>query len=278
MGAKKLNDLGIPVLFLAGNHDLVLRNKRDMFTTNPFDSLHNFTVIHEEPLVLEKNDAVIFPYLFEDEYHSLIPKYTNHSIFFGHFSFKGFVLTGESRINEHGPDHTVLKKLKRIFSGHFHKRQVKDNVAYIGNTFPADFGDANDFDRGMATYNFNTDELNFINWVDCPKYIRSDLSKFLDKSVTLHKESRVIATVDLDLTFEDAMQLKQMLIKKYKLRELTFDEVEETNTLLKDTVVDISHMESETTDTIVIEMLSQIESDQISSAKLVKIFEGLPCH
>ena len=34
-----------------------------------------------------------------------------------------------------------------VFSGHFHRRQVKGNIHYIGNTFPHNYSDANDFNH-----------------------------------------------------------------------------------------------------------------------------------
>ena len=273
IGAKKLNELGLPVFFISGNHDMFHRNKRDVVTTNPFESLENFILVNGDPLVLPENDVVIFPYLFEEEYHSLIPSYTKHSVFFGHFSFKGFILTGESRVNEHGPDHSVLSNQKRIFSGHFHKRQLKDNVVYIGNAFPGDFGDANDFERGMATYKFGTDELEFTDWVDCPKYIRADLSEILENpKAVLKLDSRVKSLVDIDMTFEESTELKERLIKKYKLRELTLEEPHDLKAVLEDTEFNLDGFEMESTSTIVKEMLRQIKGDNINAEKLVTIY------
>lgn len=276
-GAQRLNELGIPVFVVIGNHDLYNRNNRDIYTTNPFDSLSNFTLVNEKPLVLVKNDTVIFPYLFESEYHSVLPEYAaKHSVIMGHFEFKGFVVTGESRVMDHGPDHSVFSKPKRIFSGHFHKRQMKDNVVYIGNAFPGDFGDANDFKRGMATYEFASDELEFTDWDECPKYIRADLSDILEspKKVLKH-DARVKSLVDIEMSFEESTEIKEKLTKRYKLRELTLEEPHDLQEALKDTEFDLEGYEMESTTNIVKEMLRQIKSDSISAEKLVKIYEDL---
>jgi DNA repair exonuclease SbcCD nuclease subunit len=275
--AKKLNDLGLPVFFIIGNHDLYNRNNRDVYTTNPFDSLENFHLVHEEPLVLPENSTAIFPYLFENEYHTVLPEYASkYDVLFGHFEFKGFVLTGETRVHEHGPDHKVFSHPKRIFSGHFHKRQETDNVVYIGNAFPGDFGDANDFKRGMATYEFDTDELTFFDWKDCPKYVRADLSEILESPKKyLHANARVKSLVDIELTYEESTELKETLIKKYKLRELSLEEPHDLQEALKDTEFDLEGFEMESTTTIVKEMLRQIKSDKISADMLVKMYEEL---
>ena len=276
-GAKMLNDLGLPVFFIIGNHDLFARNKRDVFTTNQFEALDNFVLVNEEPVVLEKNSAVFFPYLFEHEYHTVVPQYANeYNVLFGHWEFKGFVVTGESRVMEHGPDHTAFSKVKRIFSGHFHKRQAKDNVVYIGNAFPGDFGDANDFDRGMATYEFATDAVEFINWPDCPRYIRASLSDIMaDPDNYLCGDARVKTVVEeSDMSFQELTELKEEFVKKFKLRELTMEEPNDFKEALKDTDVDLEGFESESTSTIVKEMLRQVKSDAISNELLIKIYEG----
>lgn len=276
-GAKKLNDLGLPVIFVTGNHDMFHRNKRDVATTTHFEPLDNFHIVNEHPLVLEKNDAVVFPYLFESEYHTLLPEYAvKHSLLFGHFEFKGFVVTGESCVMDHGPEHTAFAKAKRIFSGHFHKRQIKDNVAYIGNAFPGDFGDANDFERGMAIYDFSTDALEFKDWVDCPKYISAPLSTILESpKKTLRLDARVKSQADIDITFEESTEIKETLTKRYKLREFTILESNDHSELLKDTEFDLEGYEMESTTNIVKEMLRQVKGDKISADKLVKIYEGL---
>lgn len=276
-GAKTLNSLGLPVFFIIGNHDLHNRNNRDIYTTNPFEALENFHLVHDKPLVLPENNAAVFPYLFEHEYHTVLPEYaTKYDVLFGHWEFKGFVVTGESRVMDHGPDHTAFNKPKRIFSGHFHKRQIQDNVVYIGNAFPGDFGDANDFKRGMATYEFADDALEFTDWEDCPKYVSANLSDILDDPKQLLKlGSRVKSLVDIDLTFEESTALKEKLIKKYKLRELTLEEPHDLNETLKDTEFDLEGFEMESTTNIVKEMLRQIKSDSISADKLVKIYEEL---
>lgn len=276
-GAKLLNELGIPVFVVIGNHDLYNRNNREIYTTNPFDALSNFTLINEAPLVLEKNKAVIFPYLFESEYHTVMPEYAVKSdVVFGHFEFKGFVVTGESRVMEHGPEHTTFSHPKRIFSGHFHKRQEKDNVIYIGNAFPGDFGDANDFKRGMATYTFDTDDVEFTDWADCPKYIKADLSEILESPKSILKmNARVKTLIDIEMSFEEGMELKEKLIKRFKLRELTFEEPNDIQEALTDTEFNLEGYEMESTTNIVKEMLRQIKSDKISPETLVKIYEEL---
>lgn len=276
-GAKMLNELGIPIYFIVGNHDLYYRNNRDVYTVNPFEALENFIIV-EQPLMIPSmgpNGALISPFLFPTEYETL-GDYHNLPIWFGHFEFKGFVVTGDHKTLDHGPEHTRFAKQKRIFSGHFHKRQIKDNVVYIGNTFPADFSDANDAERGMAVYNHITDNLEFINWPEAPQYVKAKLSEVLGREKKVFKpNARVRLLVDVPITYEESNAIKESYLKKYKLREISLEEPADLTNLLSETQVNIEGMELESTDVVIAEMLSQIKSDKIDAGKLVEIFKGL---
>lgn len=275
-GAKLLNELGLPVYMIVGNHDLYNRNNRDVYTTTIFNEHENIIMVFDKPVVLEANNAVIFPFLFEHEYHTVLPQYGNYDVIFGHFEFQGFVVTGDYKTLDHGPDHTTLSKPKRIFTGHFHKRQTKDNVHYIGNAFPADYSDANDGERGMATYDFDKNELEFMDWSACPMYVKCNLSEvFQNPKKYLIKGARVKCLVDVELNFEESNALKEQFMKKYKLREVSLEESSELMDALEDTDISLEGMELETTENIIKEMLRQIKSEKINNDKLVKIYEGL---
>lgn len=276
-GAKMLNDLGLPVFMIIGNHDLYNRNNRAVFTTNPFEALSNITLAYDKPVELKGNDAVVFPFLFEHEYHTVLPQYADRSVLFGHFEFKGFVVTGDTKTLDHGPEHTIFSKPKRIFTGHFHKRQSKDNVHYIGNAFPADFSDANDNERGLATYDFAKDEVEYIDWPKCPMYVKANLSDVMEAPKKhMVNGARVRILVDVPLNFEEGQQVKAKLAERFKLREITLEESTELDEALENTDIDMTGMELETTNVLVKTMLGQIKpSDKIRPAYLVKIYENL---
>jgi len=280
--SKMLNELGIPVFFIVGNHDLYYRNNRDIFTTTFFDTLENFIMVNE-PIVIRDSTGdkfLLCPFMFEEEYPSLL-EFSNIFIWYGHFEFKGFVVTGDTYTLEHGPDPVTFKSIKRIFTGHFHKRQNKNNVYYIGNSFPADFSDANDFERGMATYEYDTDTLNYINWPDCPSYINTKLSAILeaedsDVKKILVKDSRVNCLVDSEITYDESNKLKEYFINKFKLREFNFDEPSDVlDEILEDTDMDIEDIEMESTSSIVRKLLERIKESKIKPEKLVKIYDRL---
>jgi DNA repair exonuclease SbcCD nuclease subunit len=268
-----VNELGLPVFFLVGNHDLYLRTLRHTHSVVFAKALKNFIIIDEPAKV---DDVLFLPYLFHDEYNELYSEINQAKIIYGHLELKGFVVTGDTNVLEHGPDHTEFNKPKRIFTGHFHKRQMKDNVVYIGNTFPMDFSDANDSDRGMMVYDYATDKMTFTSWPDAPSYINTTLSELLVNSkAILKKNATVSCLADEEITLEESAAIREKFSTKYNLREFGIVE-QQTNDLLEDTDMDLSGLELETTDNIVVNLLGRIDNEKsISPDMLIEIYKGL---
>lgn len=218
---EALNSLNLPVYVIIGNHDLYHRENRKIFSTRVFDQFPNINLINEPTVV---DGSLICPFMFRAEYPELT-KFDKLPYWFGHFEFRNFVVTGTDRKMEHGPDHSQFSGPKYIFSGHFHKRQCIDNVVYIGNTFPMDYGDAWDDKRGMCILDTSNDDVTFIDWEDCPKYRKVKLSDVLgDSSLTFPEKCRVRCTIDVDIGYSEAQTLKEEMIKQLNLREFSLEE------------------------------------------------------
>lgn len=219
---KLLNALNIPVYIIIGNHDLYHRENRKIFSTKVFEEFNNINLI-SEPVVVE-NTFLVCPFLFKNEYPSLA-QYNKLPYWLGHFEFRNFVVTGSDRKMEHGPDHKLFSEPIYIFSGHFHKRQANDNVIYIGNTFPMDYGDAWDDTRGMAILDTLDDSVDFIDWEECPKYRKVKLSDVLtDGTLVFPEKCRVRCIIDVDIGYSEAQALREEMIKQLGLREFSLEE------------------------------------------------------
>lgn len=278
-GAKKLNALGLPVFFIIGNHDLYHRHTRAVHSVIPFQEFEHFQVIHEPVHLTQLGEGTILsPYLFHHEYPDL-KKWLKVPVWMGHFEFKDFIVTGYNITLLTGPDIADFKGPNRIFSGHFHKRQTKDHVTYIGNTFPMDFSDVGDFERGMAVYDHQTNNLEFINWLDCPKYIRTTLSKALEEKIELPSKSRIKCIADVELSYEESTVVKSMFMEKFNLREFVLEEGDEVSSAISDTqtsvVLDSSSTEPTNVNDLMIQMLKDISVDSIDNNKLIEIYRTI---
>jgi DNA repair exonuclease SbcCD nuclease subunit len=272
LGAKMLNDLNIPIYFIIGNHDLYHRHTREIHSTILFNEFSNFTLITEPTIIPEiVGSPLLSPYLFHDEYPDLI-KYKKTKVWFGHFEFKDFIVTGSGIKMPSGPDPEQFKGPKFIFSGHFHKRQKGSNIVYIGNTFPTSFGDVGDFDRGMMIFDHNDQEPIFFNWEDCPTFIRTKLSILAAGGVELLPISRVECLLDLPVSYEEHTTLKQSLISQYKLRDFVFKE--ELVSISDDG--DIEEGDAlESTNELIIRMLTNLSVPKINNNTLIGIYGEL---
>lgn len=281
-GAKKLNDLGIPIFFIVGNHDLFHRHTREVFSTILLSEFSNFNIINEPTIVEEiEGNPLVCPFLFHDEYPQLI-QYINSKTWWGHFEFKGFVVTGYNVTMPTGPDAQDFKG-PEIFSGHFHKRQINDNVTYIGNTFPTNFGDAGDDNRGMMMFDHIGMKKTFLNWDACPKYMKVCLTQLLDDPSILPTNARVKCVIDVPISYEESTLLRSTFMDEYQLREFSMEESQDINDALTGADMDIDAATSELPDDIkldsvndlVAQMINSINTPHIENGMLLQIYQQL---
>lgn len=285
-GAKMLDSLGLPIYFIIGNHDLYYKNSREVHSVIHHSEFNNFQII-DHPIVIENigttTGALLCPYLFHEEYPSLT-KFLDIETWWGHFEFKGFIVTGYNITMPTGPNAEEFKGPRYIFSGHFHKRQAFEdsNVVYIGNAFPGDFGDAGDNERGLMTYNHESKEVLFSNWEDCPKYIKTKLTDLIDidkdeRGQILLPNSRVNCLADVPLEFDEQNFLKQKFMEEFDLRELNFEESPAVQIALSDTEagIDWDNEELQTVDELVLVMLNNIKTKHIDNHLLVDIYKNI---
>lgn len=287
-GAEKLNALGLPVYFIIGNHDLYHKHTRELYSTVTFDNFNNFIIINTPTVFPEigVGGAMMSPFLFADEYPTLI-QYRELKTWWGHFEFKDFVVTGYSMKMPTGPDAADFAGPDRIFTGHFHKRQHNRNVYYIGNTFPTNFGDVDDDERGCAVYDHTTNRLKFHNWEDAPKYRKLRLTSIKAGGVDIPQGARVKCILDdREATSQDINKLRTQLMEQFQLREFTTEEVtEELDEALTDTETDageegttedvVAVKSNATINELVIQMLSDITSDAIDKDMLIAEYKAL---
>lgn len=276
-GAKAINELGIPVFFVVGNHDLYHRHNREIHSIVPFSEFKNFEVINEPTIIDQIEDGALFcPYLFHDEYPGIV-KHLEYPFWAGHFEFRGFRITNYGIPMPTGPNPEDFIGPQFIVSGHFHKRQANENIVYMGNTFPMDFGDAGDNERGMMIFDHTTREMQFENWAACPKYTKTSLSSLLEGESTLQENARVRCIIDIPVTFEESNYLRQRFTEKYYLREFAMEEASEIHQALSETenAIDWDNSEISSIDDLVHEMLTGINSEHINNAMLIQLYQEL---
>jgi hypothetical protein len=211
------------------------------------------------------------PWLIGDE-HKRMRKLKSHYVF-GHFELPHFYMNAMVQMPDHGE---IQKKdfanCGTVFSGHFHKRQEKGNVAYIGNAFAHNYSDAWDDERGVTVLEWGKPH-EYINWDDQPRYRTIKISQLLDGPETyLKPKTYAKVTLDVDISYEEANFIKEVFFDQYQLRELSIIPNKNVNALDQQTVGEINF---ESVDTIVSSQLTQVESDSYDNNLLMEIYRNL---
>jgi DNA repair exonuclease SbcCD nuclease subunit len=263
---KRLNDNFEKVYFITGNHDLYFRDKRELNSVEYIRDLENVVLVDD---LLVQDDVAIIPWLVGDEYKKL--KKIKAKYMFGHFELPYFRMNAMVEMPDHGGINAAqLSTPDYVFSGHFHKRQYKGNVHYIGNAFPHNYADVSDNERGAMFLTWGG-EPQYVNWEDCPKYKVLTLSELLDDHANLlDKYTYARVKLNINISYEEATFIKEKFAEQYQVRELQLMQVKEEQEEFEG-----GEIEFESVDAIVISQLDTIESDTVNKNKLIEIYNGI---
>jgi len=264
---EKLGKAFDQFFFFPGNHDLYFKDKRDVHSVAFGRHIPGITVINHPTTI---DGVTMCPWLVGDEWKNIGKK--GGQYIFGHFELPTFFMNAMIQM----PDHGDLKleqfsSYQHGFSGHFHKRQSKKNISYIGNAFPHNYADAWDDQRGMMILDWGGTPQ-YIDWPDCPKFRILNLSDLIDQKDKILKHRMYLKVkLDIDISFEEANFLKETFIEEYHLREISLIQ-ENTDVSATD---EVSAVKFDSVDQIVSDQITKIESTQFDNKKLLEIYTSL---
>ncbi|MFI5406872.1 MAG: metallophosphoesterase [Nitrososphaerales archaeon] len=264
---RKLNASFKKTYVMVGNHDLFYREKREIHSMVVGSEFPNIVLVNE-PVVLD--DVALIPWLVEDEWKDVANIKSKY--LFGHLELPGFKMNAMVEMPDNGElNSTHFEHQDYVFSGHFHKRQTKGKVNYIGNPFGHNYSDVWDFERGGLFLEWDK-EPEFLDYEEGPRFISINLTALLaNPDIYLKPKTYLQVTLDADITYEEASFLRETFLDQYNVREFKLIKDHEDE-LLKDYAGDIT---VKTVDQIVIEQLTNIESDSFDTKLLVEIYSGL---
>ena len=251
-----------------GNHDLFYKDKRDVHSSAFGRHIPGVTVVDR---VTTLDDVTLVPWLVGDEWKTM--KDLKSRYVFGHFELPSFYMNAMVQMPDHGElQRGDLSSPEYVFSGHFHKRQHKGNVVYIGNAFPHNFSDTWDDDRGMMFMEWGGIPQ-YRNWPDAPKFRSLKLSRLIEEKDTLMKSKMYLkVNLDIDISFEEANFIKETFVKEHDVREISLIQDKDNIDIL---VEDQADAKFESVDQIVTEQLVNIESDTFDKSTLLEIYNNL---
>lgn len=271
MALKELTSLNIPIQFIVGNHDLFLKNSREITSLLVAKEFKNINVI-DKPY-FDGTDLYV-PWLVGDEKLPLLIQEFNPRYVYGHFEIPSFhfnktvIYDGVFNENEY-----KSQNLKKIFSGHFHVKEDKGNIIYIGNTHCLDMGDCDDeINKGITILDTDEDEYYQIPWADAPTYRKMNISQLLGYEDNFLKDlKKIYLQIVLDTNFADQKEeYREKLTSQYDIRNISFQAswFEDATQEVEDIEVkDFANVES-----LVIQYIKQMDTEVIRTERLVELF------
>ena len=251
-----------------GNHDLFYKDKRDIHSSTFGRHIPGVTVVDS---VTTLDDVTLVPWLVGDEWKTI--SQVKSKYMFGHFELPLFYMNAMVQMPDHGELQAAhFQHQDYVFSGHFHKRQARDKIVYIGNAFPHNYADTWDDDRGMMTLEWGG-QPEYKAWSDAPKYRTITLSRLIDEKDDIMKSKMYLrVNLDIDISYEEANFIKETYIQEHDIRDISL--IQEKNNIETSTE-DNPDATFESVDQIVTEQLLNIESDNIDSKTLLEIYNNL---
>ena len=251
-----------------GNHDLFYKDKRDVHSSAFGRHIPGVTVVENMQVI---DEVALVPWLVGDEWKDISK--TKSKYMFGHFELPLFYMNAMVQMPDHGELQVAhFQHQDYVFSGHFHKRQARDKIHYIGNAFPHNFADNWDDARGMMTLEWGG-EPQYFDWDACPKFRTLKLSELIDRAdEIMGKKMYLKVHLDCDITYEEANFIKEDFMSNYDIRELSL--IQEKNTL-EGTTDDTADAAFESVDQIIIDQINAIESKSFDKRLLLEIYNNL---
>lgn len=251
-----------------GNHDLFYKDKRDIHSSIFGKHIPGVTVVDKVTTI---DSVTLVPWLVGDEWKTISKIKSQYM--FGHFELPLFYMNAMVQMPDHGELQSEhFQHQEYVFSGHFHKRQQRDKIIYIGNAFPHNYADSWDDDRGMMVLEWGGIP-EFINWHNCPKFRSLNLSHLIDNKDTLMKSKMYLrVNLDIDISFEEANFIKETFIKEYDIREISLIQNKGN---VEDHIDDLTNQKFESVDQLVTRELINIDSDQFDKHTLLEIYNNI---
>ena len=220
---------------------------------------------------VHSGDVVVAPWLVGDD-HKRLAKMSGKYLF-GHFELPGYLMNAMVEMPDHGSVRREdLTGFEHVYTGHFHKRQTKNNVTYIGNCFPHNFADAGDDERGVMIMEWGK-QPEYHAWPDQPTYRVLSLAHLIDHAASiLRPKMHVRVELDIDISYEEANYIKETFIRDYQLREMALipnKNLSHTQDLAP------GEIRFESVDQIITDQILNIQSDVYDSKLLLHIYQTL---
>jgi hypothetical protein len=191
----------LPIYFMTGNHDIYKKYDTDVNSIVAFKYIPNVTIF-EKPVIITNNQSkiLVLPWIGNGESEEMYVRANKIDYVFAHADISGFRYDNGREIKNGSADFSKFKNIKRLFSGHIHKRQERGNLIYIGSPYHTKRGDIGN-DKGVYIFDpkNNSYDLTYNNF--SPIFQRILLEDILE--LTLEEASKILHNNYTDIVVPD---------------------------------------------------------------------------
>jgi DNA repair exonuclease SbcCD nuclease subunit len=190
----------MPVYFMTGNHDIYKKNDTDVNSLAAFRFIPNVKIF-EEPVIItnDQSKILVLPWIGSGEKEELYAKANKVDYVFAHTDIAGFKYDNGFQIKK-GARLQRLPGVKRLYSGHIHKRQEHKSSIYIGSPYSTKRSDIGNR-KGVYFLDTIIDEQEFIPNTISPIFQRIELEELMD--ITLEKAYKILENNYTDIIVPD---------------------------------------------------------------------------
>jgi len=196
---SKLSNI-LPVYFMTGNHDIYKKNDTDVNSLIAFKFIPNVKIF-EEPLIITngKTKILVLTWTGNEEIEEEYAKANVCDYIFAHTDIAGFKYDNGFDIKK-GARLQKIPGVKRLYSGHIHKRQEHKGSVYIGSPYSTKRSDIGN-KKGVYIIDTETDYQEFIPNTFSPIFQRIQLEELIE--MTLEKAYKILENNYTDIIVPD---------------------------------------------------------------------------
>jgi len=169
----------IPLYFITGNHDIYKKYDTDVNSLRPFKAIPN-VIVYEKPLIITNGESkiLVLPWVGDEKMEEEYVKKNDHNYVFAHTNIAGFSYDNGRQIHK-GAKFTQIGGIKRLFSGHIHKRQEYQQYIYIGSPYSTKRSDIGN-KKGLYKFNPSDNTVQFTENTFSPLFQKVPLENMLE--------------------------------------------------------------------------------------------------
>ena len=204
---QEMKDAGLILFFIPGNHDIYTMDGDTIVEIfSPFGEV----VKNAKEFEFDGVKINMCPFTTDP---NEVPT-VNADYLFTHLPIDGFMFdNGMEAKEKHSFPVSFFSNYKKVFTGHYHKRQTRDNIEYVGSPYQLSFGEAGDTNKGFVVFEPSTGNQEFVKYDLAPTYVKVDYNELMEDGFDPEEVKNSFVKIVIDKKIENFSKVRKALYK-----------------------------------------------------------------